>query len=437
MLALPAPPTLRALDDFKGDPQAMVADFFAVWNKDLPQSLADINNAICQDMMMIHGRTRFASWFKLKSNSVDAVIAKAFNRADGGDGWRETIEELTGFRFDRPSAPESAELVSVPATRSAPFSQQARNVSSRLVQSGMLLRAQLPEACFDVIETVDPTRQTITEEEVQAFTDEVTKYIAAEHGDWHTGAAVARVYGKQARKRLPRLPNRGVTPGENRNLTKMILNKCKNRLYVLLSNRTDQLLPPAPHPLDSRVHVQKSYKSKLSLNAIDLTSNAKELFDAKLSHLVDLDETTKESKYVSDRDEHVVAFAQAHGVAAVYSRDLAAAATEPGTPERAAPERAAPERAAPVPAAPVSAFGEAAPVPATATVWEPAQKPGQKPGGKRKTPAGKENDQSKAGNLSELEVVRKRKYAEHPPPPPACPAPASLLAHTTPSLPPP
>ena len=70
MLALPAPPTLRALDDFKGDPQAMVADFFAVWNKDLPQSLADINNAICQDMMMIHGRTRFASWFKLKSNSV-------------------------------------------------------------------------------------------------------------------------------------------------------------------------------------------------------------------------------------------------------------------------------------------------------------------------------------------------------------------------------
>ena len=74
MLALPAPPAMRPLSDFKGDGQARVADFFAAWNADLPHELAEANTRICNKFISAFGRTRFETWFNLKTTQVDLVI---------------------------------------------------------------------------------------------------------------------------------------------------------------------------------------------------------------------------------------------------------------------------------------------------------------------------------------------------------------------------
>ena len=104
MLAARAP----TLDDFCGDTGARVADFFALWNFDLPDSLVAINEKICNKVMMVHGRTRFASWFRLPYTTMDQLINEAFQGNDGGEGWRKTIEDLAGFHFAAPSAPVAA-----------------------------------------------------------------------------------------------------------------------------------------------------------------------------------------------------------------------------------------------------------------------------------------------------------------------------------------
>lgn len=232
MLAL-SPPALRPLSDFKGDGEARIADFFASWNADLPHNLAEANTQICNKFISAFGRTRFETWFTLKTTQVDSVITEIKGEDDGG-AWRETIETLAGFRFERPFAPDSAELISkrsVPIVEEKP-SLKTVNVSARLVESGKLALQKLPESCYDVIETVSPTENIITEAELQQFTDNVVAVVAAKHGDWKVGAPLARVYGKQAKARLPNLPNRGKTLGKDRKIDTMIFDKCKNRLYV-------------------------------------------------------------------------------------------------------------------------------------------------------------------------------------------------------------
>ena len=42
--------------------------------------------------------------------------------------------------------------------------------------------------------------------------------VAAKHGDWKLGTALARVYGKQAKERLPNLPDRGTVLGKHRKI---------------------------------------------------------------------------------------------------------------------------------------------------------------------------------------------------------------------------
>ena len=239
MLALLEPPGLRPLGDFKGDGQARIADFFASWNADLPYDIAEANNRICDKFITAFGRTRFETWFTLKTTQVDAVITEIKGEDDEGT-WRETIESLAGFRFERPYAPDSAALISDRSVPEKPLFK-AVNVSARLAQSGKLALQKLPESCFDVIETVNPMENIISESELQGFTDAVCAVVAAKHGDWKLGAALARVYGQQAKVRLPNLPDRGTVSGKDRKIDKMIFNKCKNRLYV-----NGPLKPAAP-----------------------------------------------------------------------------------------------------------------------------------------------------------------------------------------------
>ena len=44
----------------------------------------------------------------------------------------------------------------------------------------------------------------------------------------------------------------------------------------------------------------KIYKKKLKVAAIDLTDEASELFEEKLSHFVEIDDTVKEEKFVAN-----------------------------------------------------------------------------------------------------------------------------------------
>ena len=259
MLALPSPPGFRPLSDFKGDGQAKVADFFAAWNADLPNELAEANTQICNKFIYVFGRTRFETWFTLKTTQVDTVISE-IKGEDAGGTWRETIEALAGFRFERPFAPDSAALI---CKRSAPEEEKpslrAVNVSARLLESGKLASQMLPQSCYDVIETVNPTENTITETELQRFTDSVVAVVAAKHGDWKLGAPLARVYGKQAKARLPKLPDRGTTFGHARKIDQMIFNKCKNRLYAEWRSQTRHPLPITTHASTSPTQPPRVY----------------------------------------------------------------------------------------------------------------------------------------------------------------------------------
>ena len=46
MLVVPTPPLERSLDDFYGDSAARVDEFIAVWSRDLPRDLSEINEQI-------------------------------------------------------------------------------------------------------------------------------------------------------------------------------------------------------------------------------------------------------------------------------------------------------------------------------------------------------------------------------------------------------
>ena len=227
----------RSVADFKGDGQALVADFFSAWNRELPDPLAARNEEILDGFTSKHGRTRFATLFKLNATQADSIVEAAFVESESGEGWRETIEELAGFKFQKPVAPDNAGRFSAdrtlcgnsPGLMSTP---KPMNVSARLAIEGNLASQVLPEGCFSVIDTADPMNEFITEAELQAFTFEVAAYIASHFGDWHVGRAIARVYGKQAKQRLPNLPDRGACIGRKRDIGRMIQNKCKNRLYV-------------------------------------------------------------------------------------------------------------------------------------------------------------------------------------------------------------
>ena len=248
MLAARAP----TLDDFCGDTGARVADFFALWNFDLPDSLVAINEKICNKVMMVHGRTRFASWFRLPYTTMDQLINEAFQGNDGGEGWRKTIEDLAGFHFAAPSAPESAALPAA-RLRSGGMAEEPpwkhSTVALRLHQTGMLTEARLSEKPFEVIVTEDPLHNTISEPELVAFTDAFASDIAAQHGDFAIGLTLARILGLQAKKRLPHLPDRGATPGKQRDLSTMIYNKLRNFKYV--RRLALPCLPPCvpPHAL--------------------------------------------------------------------------------------------------------------------------------------------------------------------------------------------
>lgn len=239
MALMPAPPE-RSLASFDGDPDALVADFFCVWSRDLPEALAAVNGRICDQVLGI-GQTRFASWFKLPASQADALICAGYGKEDSqwAAGWRLTIEELCGFTFQcsSSSVPESAALVrhtNVLQPRCAQTSEPMRplTVGGRLMASGQFLDQRLPCGLLDVVVTPNPKLNAITQPETEAVTDALCEYIAAAHGSWKIGKPLAKHYGKQVEKVLPLLPDYGKVTGAHRKWESMIYEKCRNRFYV-------------------------------------------------------------------------------------------------------------------------------------------------------------------------------------------------------------
>lgn len=216
----------RSLDDFYGDSAARVDEFIGVWSKDLPPDLRSINDKICLAFLR-KGRTRFSVWFKMVYTEVDAIVSDS----GGDDGWRATVEDLTGFKFETPKAPGLNELAPSVGQRRKAEDTKADDlcVSARLSMAGSLLDEHLPDACYSVVQTEAP--HEMTEPELSAFTDEVLMHIASKFGDWKLGMQLARQYGKEGEARLPPLPQYGGRSRKGK-LGKIIWQKCKNRLYV-------------------------------------------------------------------------------------------------------------------------------------------------------------------------------------------------------------
>ena len=236
---LPMSAAERSLASFNGDADALVADFFTAWSRDLPEPLAAINSAICSEMLMT-GRTRFATWFKLPASQADQLVKAGHGKDDAtwAAGWRLAIEDLCGFKFapSGSSVPESAALVRYQGVlKSDPTSEPTKpqTVGGRLMASGQFMDERLPSRCFAVVETPNPKLNPITNPETEAVTDEICEYIAATKGCWKMGKPLAKHYGKQAEAELPHLPDYGDDrPGKDRKWWKMIYDKCRNRYYV-------------------------------------------------------------------------------------------------------------------------------------------------------------------------------------------------------------
>ena len=219
------------LDDFHGDPNALVKDYFKVYCSELPEREAATMAKVADLFFARHARTRFKNFFNLTVNQAESVLTDA----GAPEGYRASIEQPTGFTFREPNVPESASFITVnkrkrPVEETVPSSRASRTVAARMTHTEFL-NVQLSESCYEVILTEDPANNEIEEPEVKAFIDACLEDMAYKHGSWSLGAPLVRAYMKPAKKRL-KLPNRGKVRGHERDLAKMVLDKIKNRTNV-------------------------------------------------------------------------------------------------------------------------------------------------------------------------------------------------------------
>ena len=218
-----APKELRPIESFYGDGQALVADFLASQAVDLPPHLQVVYGKMYDAFVNTHGRARFNTLFRLTRSQAITVSTWA----GGGEEIVDTMEQLAGFKF----AP-SLELPSVVSDKQTRPRPQKNTISGALQASGQIMDETLPEYCFSVVKTHDPKNNTISEDDLTAFTDAVLQHCAVKHKSWKIGMGLARIYGAQAKARLPHLPNYGKTPGFKRNLVMILHGKGRNRQYV-------------------------------------------------------------------------------------------------------------------------------------------------------------------------------------------------------------
>ena len=226
MAASARPP--RSLSELCGDGETHLAEFFDVWSADLPPPIAAINCKVRDSFIEVHGRTRFASLFKLNR----AVAEKVMAECGAGQGWIDTMEELSGFTFAAPTVPSTASLSG--GVPDKPKPKKKRTLSDDVLESAAGFDGEvIPDAVFDAVKCKYPGADTLESKDVTAFTDALLLWAGARHNAWNFGLPLARHYASQAARRLPKLPDKpGKTKGAQQGWTDIIMNKTKNRTFA-------------------------------------------------------------------------------------------------------------------------------------------------------------------------------------------------------------
>ena len=233
------------LQALRGDPNALTTQLFNAWAEELPDDLAQLVLLVLKVFLDVHFRSRLGALFKLPIRvAIQAIRDAGVNEPDA---FLLTLEETAGFKFKRDDAPESANLV-IPHSRVSPSEsmeekshrkrKRTMTVGERLQREGTLEDEELPEGVFKVINTADPKNNTISEPELEAWTTAVIEVCVGRYGELSLGRALCMHFGRLGKKRLYKLPDYGDKLGKDRDLGKMLWDKCRNIRDVR-----------SPHPL--------------------------------------------------------------------------------------------------------------------------------------------------------------------------------------------
>ena len=99
--------TARELDDFHMDSQARTLDFFEAWKRELPPKVSETVDKIADGFFQHYAVPRLHGLFGVLRSDAEKVVSAA----GGGEGYCDTMEQMSGFRFRLPEAPQSASLV--------------------------------------------------------------------------------------------------------------------------------------------------------------------------------------------------------------------------------------------------------------------------------------------------------------------------------------
>ena len=268
---LPAPPSLT---DMYADKEAKVRDFFDALAEELPSPLSGICTRTGDLFITKHLRTRLGQLFRLTRKQAEDVTVEAGADQDEVPGFVASYEDAAGFEFRGHSVPESARLachvasdtLATKGTASASWKRKSLPTIGQEVKASHL-EFGVPECCYDVIETMDPLNNPISEPELEAFSTEVIQAVGTRFGRYNIGRPYARILGKEIEKKLPHLP---VGKGKNRSWGKILNTKSKNRKNV----RHSPPPPPPPAPPRARAHTPRVHTHPATYDACALRRNS-------------------------------------------------------------------------------------------------------------------------------------------------------------------
>ena len=235
--------TLRpTLESMKGDSNARCMNFFAAYAEELPDLMATSLTAIGDLLFKNHMRARLGELFLLSPGDVEATISKAAP-GDNPRGWRLAIEAQAGFNFESSNVPPSAALMKVVSSiESTKLSKADKRIekgestiSDDIMAGGDLPDDPIEEECFSGVFACDPSKEVISQGELDAFIDRVLVQFGSSHGKINLGAPLLRKVAAQAHRRIKFLPRRGAVPGRDRKFFNMIYDRANNRGHVRLS----------------------------------------------------------------------------------------------------------------------------------------------------------------------------------------------------------
>ena len=239
----------RPLESLKGDEGVRVSEFFGAYAADLPADLALTTIKCGEDFLRRKLRTNLRQLFSLTAADAEAVAIGAGIDKEDAPGWVAAWEDAAGMKFTGHGVPESAKLFAVQAQTSVHKGEAAsanykprrtvRTIGQQLASENKTL--VIPEYCYSwVQDTLDPATTSITEPEVEKFSDSVIEFVGTQYGRYNLGRPLCRRLGAGIARRLPFIPK---GKGQHRRWWKILYNKTKNRKNV-------RLAPPRPPPTE-------------------------------------------------------------------------------------------------------------------------------------------------------------------------------------------